>query len=132
VFPHEFGLASSQTEASWFDPIWNDAACLHFTVFIAKIYLDFAQGEKENNKTALTHFVRASAILQQRLAGNDNELSTSDSTILVVLGLTMAATSLGDLETALKHIKGLHKMVKIRGGISAFQGNRQLQPKIFR
>ncbi|OCK77896.1 hypothetical protein K432DRAFT_357774 [Lepidopterella palustris CBS 459.81] len=130
--PLEFSLGSDQTKPLWFEPIWNDAACLHFTVFISKVYLDFVHGQKEISKTALARFVKALAILQKRLASSDDELSISDSTILAVVGLTMAATALGDFETALKHLNGLHKMVILRGGMSAFKGNRQLQTKIFR
>jgi hypothetical protein len=74
----------------------------------------------------------ALAILQQRLAGGDADLSTSDSTILVVIGLTMAAVALGDLETALKHLAGLEKMVILRGGLPALDKNRHLQTKIYR
>jgi len=132
MFPFEFGPGSNQPELSWFEPIWNDAACLHFTIFIAKRYLDFVHGQKGNSKMALAHFVKALAILQQRLASSDTELSISNSTILVVVGLTMAATILSDLETALKHLNGLHRIFILRGGMSAFKGNRQLQTKIFR
>ncbi|KAF2806033.1 uncharacterized protein BDZ99DRAFT_501563 [Mytilinidion resinicola] len=132
MFPIEFGLDSYRSESSWLEPICGDAACLHFTVFIAKEYLNVHLRQKESSKTTLVHLVKTLAILQQRLASGDNELSTSDYTILVVVGLTLAATGLRDLETAVKHLKGLHKMVILRGGISAFQWNRSLQTKIFR
>ncbi|RDW89759.1 hypothetical protein BP6252_01791 [Coleophoma cylindrospora] len=132
MFPLELSLTSDETEASWFEPIWSDAACFHFTVFIAKEYLAFIHGQTENSQTAQTHFIKALAILQRRLACSNTELSTSDSTILVVVGLTMAATALDDLEMAVKHLKGLHKLVTLRGGISAFKENKHLQTKICR
>jgi len=132
MFPPDCNLVSVQTELSWFKPVWNDAACLHFTIFISTVYVDYVHGQREVSKTARAHYVKALAILQQRLAGSDDELSTSDSTILVVIGLTQAATSLGDLETALKHLTGLQKMVILRGGLSALERNRQLQTKIYR
>lgn len=132
MFPLEFGMASNSPETSWLKPILNDAACLHFTIFISKAYLDFLHGQNENSKTALAHFVNSLTILQQRLAGSNDELSTSDSTILVVVGLTMAATALGDLQTALQHLIGLRKIVTLRGGILALKGNRLLQTKICR
>jgi hypothetical protein len=131
MFPLEFCLVSKQAKPSSFEPIWNDAACLHFTIFVTKVYLDFTHGEKKINQTAQAHFVKALAILQHRLASSSDKVSTSDSTILVVIGLTMVASFL-DLETALKHLRGLHKMIMLRGGISAFNGNRKLQIKICR
>lgn len=130
--PIELNTASDQSESSWLEPIWNDAACLHFTVYIAKAYMDFVQGHNTNSKTGLAHFVTALTILQQRLARNNDLLSTSDSTILVVVGLTMAATALGDLDAAQKHLEGLHKMVTLRKGMSALGGNRLLHTKIYR
>lgn len=132
MVPAEFGLVSNQTESSFFEPVLNDTACLHFTLFTTKVYMDSLDGKKEISKIALVHLVNALAILQQRLAGNDKEQSISDSTILVVIGLTMTATALGDLEAAQNHLRGLYKMVMLRGGISAFKENRSLQPKIFR
>ncbi|KAH8679358.1 hypothetical protein BGZ61DRAFT_457085 [Ilyonectria robusta] len=132
MVPAEFGLVSNQTESSFFEPVLNDTACLHFTLFTTKVYMDSLDGKKEISKIALVHLVNALAILQQRLAGSDKEQTISDSTILVVVGLTMTATALGDLEAAQNHLRGLFKMVMLRGGISAFKENRSLQPKIFR
>lgn len=132
MVPSEFGLVSNQTESSFFEPVLNDTACLHFTLFTTKVYMDSLDGKKEISKMALVHLVNALAILQQRLAGSDKEQSISDSTILVVIGLTMTATALGDLETAQNHLRGLYKMVMLRGGISAFKDFGNLQPKIFR
>ncbi|KAF2096424.1 hypothetical protein NA57DRAFT_42123, partial [Rhizodiscina lignyota] len=131
MYPLEFRVASKQSELSWFEPIWNDSACLHFTLSIAKRYLDFVRGKKEDSKAALAHFGKTLSILQQRLA-SDNDPATSDSIILVVFGLTMAANALGEFGISLQHLKGLHTMITLRGGLSAFAGKRQLQAKICR
>ncbi|XXG98038.1 hypothetical protein Hte_004355 [Hypoxylon texense] len=117
---------------SWLEPVLNDAACLHFTIFIAETYRDFIQGQKGNGQSALAHFVKALGILQHRLASNENEGSICDSTILVVIGLTAAANSLGDFDAALHHVRGLQQMVTLRGGILAFKTNMMLQAKILR
>lgn len=133
MLPPDFDPTSHQTEQSWLEPILSDPACFHFTLSIAKMYQCHVHGRNENNSSmALSHSVKALTILQQRLAGGDHELPTSDTTILVVVGLTMAATALGDLQTALMHLTGLRKMVDLRGGISAFTLNRKLQTKILR
>ncbi|KAI8627606.1 hypothetical protein F5Y19DRAFT_442287 [Xylariaceae sp. FL1651] len=124
-----------QSERSWFEPIKNDPACLHLTMFVAKAYQDsitYGKQQEISSLTALASFGKALNLLQQRLLGSDSEASTSESTILVVTGLTMTATALGELETASKHLKGLHKMVMLRGGLLALGGNKQLQTKICR
>ncbi|KAI1415452.1 hypothetical protein F5Y13DRAFT_156057 [Hypoxylon sp. FL1857] len=132
MYPLGLNLDSNQTEISWLEPIWDDAACLHFTLFISEAYQSFIQGKPENSKAASAHFVNALGILQRRLATSDVTLSTSDTTILVVVGLTMAAVAFGNFDAALKHLEGLHKMVILRGGISEFRMNKQLQTKILR
>ncbi|KAI2472639.1 hypothetical protein F4781DRAFT_316855 [Annulohypoxylon bovei var. microspora] len=128
--PPVIGTSSSQTDKSWFEPIWSDPACLHFTIFIAKACQDYLQGQKEYSKFALTHLVKALGLLRQRVAFGASEKSTSDSTIVVVVGLTMVAIALGDFEVSKMHLDGLHKMVILRGGITAFFQNKLLQTKI--
>lgn len=128
----EPGLPPNEAKSSWFDSILSDEACLHFTIFITEVYLQSVHGQGGSRTTALAHFVKALGILRQRLSSSDNGLSTSDSTILVVIGLTMAATSFSDFDTARHHLKGLHKIVMLRGGVSGLNGNRPLQIKIFR
>ncbi|KAF4953423.1 hypothetical protein FSARC_12392 [Fusarium sarcochroum] len=128
----EFGPNSDQDDASYLSPILNDPACFHFTFFISITYLDVIQGHTDDSVNALTHFVKALNILQHRLAKGHLTSSTSDSTILVIIGMTITAIALDDLDTAQKHIVGLHRMVTLRGGISAFGSNRRLQTKILR
>ncbi|KAK6079207.1 hypothetical protein SCUP234_05760 [Seiridium cupressi] len=132
MFPLQLGWPSEKTEASWFEPIWRDVACLHFTLFTTNTYLSTIYGHEEDRDAALVHFSEALSILQKRLDGSDDALSVSDTTILIVVGLTMVATALGDFETAAKHLSGLHKMVALRGGLSSFQGKKLLQAKICR
>ncbi|KAI6083333.1 hypothetical protein F4821DRAFT_194566 [Hypoxylon rubiginosum] len=129
----EFSLTSDRAKNSWLEPIVSDVACFHFTLFIAKTYQDFQiQGQKESSQSALIHFIKALGILQQRLASGEDEASICDSTILVIVGLITAAISLGDFDAASKHMKGLHQIVALRGGILAFRLNKKLQAKILR
>ncbi|KAI0844415.1 hypothetical protein F5Y00DRAFT_274033 [Daldinia vernicosa] len=130
--PVELNLVSDRTRDSWLEPICSDAACLHFTIFVATVYQDSIRGQRETNVTALAHFVKALGLLQERLASCEYKLSTSDPTILVVVGFTMVSTAMDDLGAASRHIKGLHRMVTLRGGISAFFEDKQLQTKILR
>jgi hypothetical protein len=128
----EFGPNSDPDISSYLAPILNDPACFHFTFFVSISYLDLIQGHTNDSVKALTHYVKALTILQQRLAQGHLTSSTSDSTILVVIGMAITAISLGDLETAQKHLIGLCRMVTLRGGITAFGSNRRLQIKILR
>ncbi|KAI0160843.1 hypothetical protein GGR52DRAFT_148908 [Hypoxylon sp. FL1284] len=126
----DLGLVFDSPSHPWFDPILNDVACLHFTVFVAMTYRDYVQGRAESSHSALAHFAKALGMIRQRLDGSDSEGSTCDSTILVVVGFITSALTLGDLKAALGHIRGLQQMVMLRGGILAFQANKTLQTKI--
>jgi hypothetical protein len=128
----DFGPNPDQDIPSFLAPILNDPACFHFTFFVSISYLDLIQGNTNDSVKALTHYVTALSILQQRLANGHLMSSTSDSTILVVVGMTITAIVLGDLKTARKHVIGLGRMVTLRGGITAFESNRRLQTKILR
>ncbi|OTB15764.1 hypothetical protein K445DRAFT_22083 [Daldinia sp. EC12] len=113
--PLELNILPSYMDDSWFEPICNDTACLHFTIYIAIMYQNFVQGQKGTDPIALTHFIKALALLRDRLARCEYDLSTSNSTILAVSGLIMVATAMEDLEAALRHIEGLCKIVTLRG-----------------
>lgn len=132
MFPIEFGVACDRSESSWFEPIWRDAACLHLTLFTTHTYLGTIRGDPKSHNTALFHISKSLSILQQRLDCSNHEALVSDSTLLIVVGLTMAASALGDTETASKHLWGLFRMVELRGGLSSFGGKRLLQSKICR
>ncbi|RTE69734.1 hypothetical protein BHE90_015880 [Fusarium euwallaceae] len=128
----EFGPASAQEQSLWLEPVLSDVACFHFTMFISEMYLDYLEGHTENTRNALIHHTKALNALQTRLSAGNMRISTSDSTVLTIVGLTTAALALGDVEIAQKHMTGLHRMVMLRGGISAFSHDKRLQTKLCR
>ncbi|KAJ4229148.1 hypothetical protein NW759_003871 [Fusarium solani] len=128
----EFGPASGQEQSLWLEPVLNDVACFHFTMFISKMYIDYLEGHTGNTQNALAHHTKALNALQRRLSAGNMDISTSDSTVLTVVGLTTAALAFGDVDIAQKHMRGLHKMVTLRGGISTFSNDKRLQTKLCR
>jgi hypothetical protein len=128
----EFGPASGQEQSLWLEPILSDVACFHFTMFISKMYIDYLEGHTGNTQNALAHHTKALNALQRRLSAGNMDISTSDSTVLTVVGLTTAALAFGDVDIAQKHMRGLHKMVTLRGGISTFSNDKRLQTKLCR
>lgn len=67
--------------------------------------------------------------LQQRL--NDPETSSDDITVAIIIALANIADVMGEAEACRTHVDGLKKIVKLRGGIKAFD-NTQLISKISR
>lgn len=140
MFPIEFTSASPQNESSWFAPVWRDEACLRLTLYTTNTYLSsspLTKPDKDRERyrsAALTHLAEALGILRKRLdsvVDSDGD-ATSDSTVLIVVGLALASSALGDLETASQHVAGLQRMVHLRGGLAAFRGQTLLQSKICR
>ncbi|KAI8945525.1 hypothetical protein F4801DRAFT_568074 [Xylaria longipes] len=135
IGPPDLGLVQDQSELSWLDPIKSDQACLHFTMFVAKMWKDSIALEGGHNtisQASLVSYGKALNILQQRFTASAGDGSMSDSTLLVVTGLVMGSLALRDFQTALNHVKGLHQMVVLRGGLSTLNGNKQLQFKVCR
>lgn len=111
-------LSSKRPKTSWFDPVWSDAACLHFTIYVTNVFASHVCGRQSSNRV-LAHFGTTLRILQERMG----DAYISDSTLLVVVGLAMTATAFGHHDTAQKHLDGLARMVALRGGCPALVAN---------
>ena len=73
---------------------------------------------------------RTMAQLQERLY--DAGRQCDDVTAAVVVTLAMTADVAGDEEACRAHVGGLMRIVEARGGLAAFDGNKQLQMKLLR
>ncbi|KAK4561502.1 hypothetical protein LTR86_004820 [Recurvomyces mirabilis] len=71
----------------------------------------------------MVHFQKGLTLLSERLAGGDEELKATDTSIGVVLKLATAAHFVGDLQAERQHMIGVRKMVESRGGLDAFRTN---------
>jgi hypothetical protein len=65
-------------------------------------------------KTAL-HLHAAVSLLQDKITSPDN--LTDESIIYVVINLALAAMTFGDWPAAAAHLKGLHRITQLRGGL---------------
>ena len=76
---------------------------------------------------ALYHLSRTFALVKERLE-SDNALS--DSTIAIVVSLIIQEQIRQQQSAAAIHVKGLERIVKLRGGLSQLEGNISLVLKI--
>ncbi|EQL30946.1 hypothetical protein BDFG_06581 [Blastomyces dermatitidis ATCC 26199] len=85
-----------------------------------------ARAGSENDKLFEPDYymMKARCIDEMNRKINDPKLSLSDSAFDIVVSLTSCALTIGDFDEARIHIKGLKKMVDLRGGVfgSSFQG----------
>lgn len=115
-----------------FDPLTFDPAYLNAVIFGAQSYLDLVSGH--SSRRSSVQMLKTIQLLRKRLSildGNEQK-SVSNPTILTVLTLAHVAHLTGDYVTAEQHMKGLCKIINLRGGIGAFQNTPQLLTELLR
>ena len=78
------------------------------------------------------HFMKTVRLLRERLLLEDKQAKFSDSTVLVILTLAMIAYHIGEYESAKHHLKGLRKIIYLRGGLDSFNHLPKLLIEILR
>ncbi|CZR52828.1 uncharacterized protein PAC_02705 [Phialocephala subalpina] len=129
LYPIEVCLAWDPESSKWFEYLQSDAMYLHSMVWSTQLYFDWLQGSGPSHST-LVHFSKTLNLLQGRVV--DPDMATSDTTISVVVTLVMMTALVGKQEEAKRHMKGLHRMVVVRGGLRELRENSQLQIKCCR
>lgn len=81
----------------------------------------------ESSPKAMYHLSQTFAQVNKRLQGDD---ALSDSTIAIVMSLINQEQIRQHLSAAMIHVKGLEKMIELRGGLSQLEGNVPLVLKI--
>jgi hypothetical protein len=89
---------------------------LHTTLFATQAFHDLAVGQAYGT-VARHHLAKALGHLQKSL--DDQQEAMGLSTMAIVTALAMAAVVAGDLDTAIKHMDGLQKIVELRGGLQS-------------
>lgn len=111
--------------------LMEDPALFHMALLQVHSYLDVQQGVGTLSPVARLHLSKLLRLVQQRL--ESLEAALSDSTILIVSALSMAAHDVGDEVAARKHVTGLHKIVGLRGGVTSLTHNEhRMQRKVCR
>ncbi|KAK4166281.1 hypothetical protein QBC43DRAFT_233681 [Cladorrhinum sp. PSN259] len=113
----------------WFEYIAYDRAYLNCVLFATQAFIDWARDQKIS-RSSFEHLNLAMTNLRQSLATASQ--APSDSTMAVVVTLTLMSDVLQDHDAGRKHIEGLYHLVQMRGGIRTLQDNPQLQIKVLR
>lgn len=96
---------------------------------MTKLYRDLVSGcqPRTAGQGGVQQLQKALRLLRERLSASDQEAMVSDATTMIVVILAMHAQMVGDQEFARHHVKGLHRIIDLRGGISSFEaGNTKL------
>lgn len=85
---------------------------------------------QEDHMQAIRHLSHTFRLVNERLSGND---AVSDTTIAVVVMMAQYERHSSQHSQGLVHLKGLQRIVELRGGISQLTKNKpSLAQKIFR
>ena len=100
----------------------SDDYCLHSMMFSLRAFVDSTSHNQPSLPTCY-HYAQTLQLLQSCLNEFDQTSSISDPTIMVVVTLATAAEISGEFLDLESHIKGLEKMVSLRGGVRALNTN---------
>jgi hypothetical protein len=114
---------------TWLPWLAKDALFTHPVLFCILVV------ESLLNKTPLGskaqyHLCQTFTFINQRLS--NKALALHDTTIFVVATLVIFSTYLRDYATAMIHMKGLRRMVELRGGLESFRYHPRLYTKLGR
>lgn len=131
VYPYEICLDVNPVERGWFPYMISDVCCLHSMMFSVQAFTEGAL-HKQLSRLACLHYAKTLQLLQARLNEFDQTFAISDSTIMVVFLLASAAELMEDFAAVANHIKGLEKIVNLRGGVRALNTHNNIQVKVCR
>jgi hypothetical protein len=79
-------------------------------------------------KTTLYHSQKTMALLNDHLS--DSAYALRDSTVAIILSLSLGAQVNRDITAACAHASGLRRIIYLRGGLDTFRGNAKLHVKL--
>lgn len=113
-----FGKDEKSSELFCFNNLSSHPAMVPALLFTAQAFYDTTTGASFGSPP-IAQFHLAKTLKLLRVSLEDETEATSYSTMVVVASLATAAVILGDMDTAGKHLDGLHKMVQARGGLAS-------------
>ncbi|KAE9369325.1 hypothetical protein N431DRAFT_510886 [Stipitochalara longipes BDJ] len=130
-YPYEICLQAHPVERGWFPYMISDACCLHSMLFSLRAFID-GSSPNQLSRLACFHYAQTLQLLQSRLYDFEQTSAISDATIMVVVTLATVSGLTGDFLAVENHIKGLEKIVSLRGGLRALTTHNNMQVKVCR
>lgn len=131
IYPYEICVDVPPVERGWFPYMISDACCLHSMMFSVRVVEDKAS-QLHLNRLACFHYAQTLQLLQVRLSESDYTCAISDATIMVVIMLASMAELMNEHATVANHIRGLERIVRLRGGVKALNTHTNMHVKVCR
>ncbi|KAF0326362.1 hypothetical protein GQ607_006262 [Colletotrichum asianum] len=130
LFPPQFCYKFDILKSIWVNCILVDEAYFHSTLAVSASYVDFFERKPTTSSKTLHHICQAYSLVNLKLSGPH---PISDSAIAAVVTLAIYQQIHQQHSTGLVHLKGLHRMIGLRGGIARLmKENRPLALKPLR
>ncbi|KAF4780187.1 hypothetical protein HER10_EVM0010044 [Colletotrichum scovillei] len=130
LFPPQFCYKFDILKSIWVNCILVDEAYFHSTLAVSASYVDFFERKPTTSSKTLHHICQAYSLVNLKLSGPQ---AISDSAIAAVVTLAIYQQIHQQHSTGLVHLRGLHRMIELRGGIARLmKENRPLALKPLR
>ncbi|KAJ3539815.1 hypothetical protein NM208_g5333 [Fusarium decemcellulare] len=129
VYPPQFSLGSRTSKAIFIEYLFQDDAYFHsFLAMSAACFNCITNGESIT-RAEMHHHCNALRLLNAKLAG---QYALSDLAIASVISMCLHAYLRQDVNRMKVHLRGLIKMIELRGGISSLVTYPALMDKVRR
>ncbi|PKS08008.1 hypothetical protein jhhlp_006620 [Lomentospora prolificans] len=127
MYPVPPGISLCESKCFWFRIILTDEEAYHCNLALMQACNETFAKNDQNSPKALYHLSRTITHVRKRLEGSD---ALSDSTMGLVMSLITQEFLRGRYMDARVHMRGLARMVELRGGLDSLQDNQPLLLKI--
>ncbi|OIW25245.1 hypothetical protein CONLIGDRAFT_636319 [Coniochaeta ligniaria NRRL 30616] len=129
MYPIECCVDLAAENQRWHDDLAHDPPYAQSVFEIARVHFDIVRS-RDQQLQKLVHMSNSLGPLRKQLASSD--VVVTDSMVFVVVALALVSEAFDELDDALMHLRGLHTMIKLRGGLAALAHKRSLQIKCCR
>ncbi|ETS86339.1 hypothetical protein PFICI_00167 [Pestalotiopsis fici W106-1] len=115
---------------NWLPTLSFDPALLHASIFVSRRYFHTVapRNYSTNNQADLPHLLQALRLLRENIAQKSDVIPLT--TVITVLCLAMDANMMGDMNTAMSHMKALRQLIDMHGGVGAMRAHRTIWDEI--
>ncbi|VUC31523.1 unnamed protein product [Clonostachys rosea] len=118
MYPKELciQLDDGKNDVYWIGTAFRDQVYLHAILALSGVFFDTHQ-VGSHTPEPYTHSIKALQLLQDRLLVMKESDCFSDATIMSIFALASAADIADDLPTVDRHLRGLKRIIDVRGGM---------------
>uniref|UniRef100_A0A8H7K3R3 Transcription factor domain-containing protein n=1 Tax=Bionectria ochroleuca TaxID=29856 RepID=A0A8H7K3R3_BIOOC len=115
-------LDDGKNDVYWIGTAFHDQVYLHAILALTGVFFDTHQVESHTPEP-YKHSIKALQLLQDRLFVMKESECFSDATIMAIFALASTADIADDLPTVERHLRGLKRIIDIRGGMGSLRTN---------